>query len=254
MSKCILFIIDGLNATVAQNCLGYLEALRTAKIAKYKTLHSELPSLSRPLYETILTGKSPIEHGIVSNNINRLSNQKSIFHVAKDNNKTTAAAAYSWISELYQKTPYASSDRIQLNSNGVIENGIYYSEDHYPDSHIVADAEYLRTTYSPDFLLIHSMNVDDKGHKHGLDSIQYRNSARKIDDILSLNIPNWIEDNYEILITADHGMHVDKTHGGTTSEEREIPLYYIGKLDCISNIHNQTDIFHAVIKSLGING
>jgi hypothetical protein len=48
----------------------------------------------------------PIDSGIVHNNVSRLSNQRSIFHYARDAGLKTAAAAYHWVSELYNRSPF----------------------------------------------------------------------------------------------------------------------------------------------------
>lgn len=69
------------------------------------TLSCALPSLSRPLYECILTGATPVESGITHNGVSRLSRQESIFHLARAGGKRTAAAAYHWVSELYNQSP-----------------------------------------------------------------------------------------------------------------------------------------------------
>ena len=61
-----------------------------------------------------------------------------------------------------------------------------------------------------------------------LDSRQYRNSARVADIILSNYIDDWVRDGYQILITSDHGMNNDLSHGGILPEEREVPLFVIG--------------------------
>lgn len=227
--KVILVLLDGLNDQVSQDCMGFLSSLCTSNKGHSRTIESELPSLSRPLYECILTGKSPLESGIFNNKINRLSTQKSIFHYVKEQEKTSAAAAYYWISELYNRSPFIpSQDRSVIDQSLLIPYAHFYFEDHYPDSHLFLDGESLRTKYNPDFLFIHSMNIDDAGHKHGLDSTQYRNSARQADTLLSALIPQWIEENYLIFITSDHGMNKDHSHGGTLPEERQVPLYIIG--------------------------
>lgn len=72
------------------------------------------------------------------------------------------------------------------------------------------------------------MNIDDTGHKFGFDSPQYRNAARHADIILSNYIPTWVEQGYQILITSDHGMNNDRSHGGTLPEECLVPLFVIG--------------------------
>ena len=120
--------------------------------------------MSRPLYECILTGVRPVESGIVNNQIVRLSNHESIFSLAKSQGKVTAAAAYHWVSELYNRAPFdAVRDRFTNDETMNIQHGCFYHWDHYPDEALFLDAEHLRVTHQPDFLLIHPMNIDDIG-------------------------------------------------------------------------------------------
>jgi predicted AlkP superfamily pyrophosphatase or phosphodiesterase len=170
-----------------------------------------------------------VESGIVSNNIVRLSNQQSVFSLARGAGLTTAAAAGCWFSELYNQSPYsAKRDRITIDPQKNIQNGCFYHLDHYPDDHVFADAEWLRRSYDPDFLLIHPANIDDIGHSAGWDSTKYRNTVRGTDIALSEYLPDWLEAGYQVLVTADHGMNNDKSHGGILPEEREVPLYVLG--------------------------
>jgi len=72
-NKVILVVLDGLSYQVARDCMGYLNGLveqphsQSALRTTLYQLKSELPSMSRPLYECILTGIRPIESGIVNN-------------------------------------------------------------------------------------------------------------------------------------------------------------------------------------------
>ena len=72
------------------------------------------------------------------------------------------------------------------------------------------------------------MSVDDVGHRHGLDSSQYRNAARSVDILLADYLPGWLEEGYQVLVTADHGMNNDRSHNGLLAEEREVPLFVFG--------------------------
>ncbi len=227
--KVILVVLDGLNYQVARNCMGYLNGLLEQQRAALYPVQSELPSLSRPLYECLLTGVRPIESGITNNNIARLSHNESIFSLAQSQGKVTAAAAYHWVSELYNRCPFnAVRDRFTNNQQLNIQHGCFYHWDEYPDEALFLDAEHLRQTHQPDFLLIHPMNIDDIGHKYGLDSPQYRNTARHADVILSNYIDVWLADGYQIIVTSDHGMNNDLSHGGILPEEREVPMFVIG--------------------------
>lgn len=236
MSRPVIYIIlDGLSDWVARQDMGYLIALTEANLATHYTLECELPAISRPLYECLLTGAEPIVSGVVNNGITRLSNQTSLFHLARQHDLSTAAAAYHWVSELYNHSPYnASRDRFTFDESLPIQNGIFYHQDNYPDDHLFLDAEYLRSHFHPDLLLIHPMNIDDAGHKYSFDAKEYRNQARITDRILSDWLPAWIEAGYQIIVTADHGMNNDFNHCGIRPEERQVPLFVIG--DAFSHI------------------
>ncbi|SHO58686.1 alkaline phosphatase family protein [Vibrio quintilis] len=228
-NQVILVIIDGLAYDTATDCMGYLQSLVEQRQATLYQLQSELPSLSRPLYETILTGTSPLEHGVLHNQIVRRSTEESVFSLARQAGLTTAAAAYHWFSELYNTAPFIPErDRLTNNPSLLIQHGLFYHEDHYPDSHLFCDAEILRQTYQPDFLLVHPMNTDDAGHKAGYDSGLYRNTVRRADVGLSGYLHRWRAEGYQILVTSDHGMNNDHSHGGTLAMERLVPLYVIG--------------------------
>ena len=254
-NKVILVLLDGLNYEVARHALGHLQAYCGAGKAVLYKLHCELPALSRPLYECILTGVTPIESGIVHNDVSRLSKERSIFHYASAAGLSTAAAAYHWVSELYNTSPFiAARDRHTEAPQLPIQHGHFYYADHYPDSHLFADAESLRQRHNPDFLLVHPMNVDDAGHKHGLDSPQYRNSARVADILLAEYLQRWLDSGYQVLVTADHGMNHDRSHNGLLPEEREVPLFVLGdafSLDATAQ-PKQTDLCGTVCELLGV--
>lgn len=226
MKKTIFVLLDGCTYDGAKESLGYLEHLIESKQGTKLKIKGELPSMSRPMYETLLTGCKAHEHLIVNNLISRKSKEENIFSLCKQNNLSTAAAAYHWISELHNKSPFNYiEDRIQLNSEGNIENGIFYYEDHYPDSHLFNDGEFLRKNFNPDFLFIHSMNIDDMGHKFGSHSEEYSSVISKVDTILGLYLPKWIEEGYNIIVTSDHGMNEKKNHGGNDYIQRYVPMY-----------------------------
>ncbi len=227
--KVILVVLDGLAYDVAVDCMGYLQALKEQGLATLYKVQCELPSMSRPLYETILTGTTPVESGIMHNHVVRRSNQESIFSLARKAGFSTAAAAYHWVSELYNRAPYdAIRDRHTNDPEMLIQYGCFYHEDHYPDSHLYLDAEHLRRQFDPDFMLVHPMNIDNAGHRSGYDTSDYRNTTRHSDAHLSEHLAAWMAEGYQVMITADHGMNNDRSHGGILPTEREVPLFVIG--------------------------
>ncbi|GED71649.1 hypothetical protein BRE01_53510 [Brevibacillus reuszeri] len=229
MNKVIVVVVDGMQYQAAITQMGFINHLVEAGKAARYLVKSELPSLSRPLYEVLLTGTPSSVNGITSNQVVRLSHQKSIFHLTKEHGLRNAAAAYYWVSELYNRAPFHYvEDRFQSDEEKAIQHGCFYFEDSYPDSHLLLDGESLRRKVDPDFLYIHSMGVDNAGHLFGSDSKQYRGSVIAVDTILAQLLPVWIDEGYQIIVTSDHGMNPDGNHGGTGDDERNVPLYGIG--------------------------
>ncbi len=226
LHKTILVLIDGCCYDTATKNFGYLEHLVSMGLGSKFRVQGELPSLSRPMYETLMTGLPVYEHGITNNLIIRNSNQISIFDLCRENNLTTAAAAYHWFCELYVHAPFQPiTDRILMKPEYRIQHGIYYFEDHYPDSHVYSDAQYLWQQYEPDFLLVHPMNMDDTGHKYGCHSAEYHKAAAMENVLLSTVLPLWMGAGYQIMVTADHGMNEYGLHGGNCELQRTVPLY-----------------------------
>lgn len=229
MAKVILVLLDGCGYELAEECCGYLEHMaESGQAAKYR-VQSQLPSMSRPLYATLLTGLPAHRHGVGNNMISAKLGVDSVFSLCRAGGLTTAAAAYHWVSELFQHGPFDYAlHRYQLQGEGNIQHGLYYFEDDYPDSHLLLDAEFLRRSFAPDFLLAHSMNIDHTGHVHGVGSVQRSLAAIKADAVLASLVPLWLASGAYVAITADHGAGAHGLHGGNTPQQRMIPLYLLG--------------------------
>jgi predicted AlkP superfamily pyrophosphatase or phosphodiesterase len=228
LNKVITIVVDGMRYDKGIEALGFIQHLvETNQAALYK-VKSELPSLSRPLYEVLLTGTPASMNGITSNLAVRLSSQKSIFHLTQENGLRNATASYYWVSELYNRAPFNYiEDRHQDDESKPIQHGSFYWDDDYPDSHVLMDAEALRRKYDPHFLYIHPMGVDVKGENFGSESKEYREQILKVASLLAQLLPTWISEGYHILITSDHGMSETGNHGGITDGERDVPLFII---------------------------
>lgn len=245
--KVILVMIDAQGFDTAVQRAGFFEHLAEAGLAAKYRVQCGLPSSSRPMYETILTGQPVHAHGIYSNQIVRRSRCENLFSLTRAHGRSNAAAAYGWIAELYtDHAPFdLFCDRMCLQGSGDIDHGIFYCEDAYPDSHLYADAEMLRQMYQPDFMLVHPMNVDDQGHKFTALSREYGHASEISFDQLAVLFDRWRADGYDILITGDHGMDTLGMHGGNEAIQREVPLYIVSDRvvpgdfsdHCISNLN-----------------
>jgi arylsulfatase A-like enzyme len=69
--------------------------------------------------------------------------------------------------------------------------------------------------------------MDYTGETYGSDSSQYRRQAIKQDVLLGPLLLEWGERGYTVLVTGDHGINNDGHHGGTTLDQREVPLFII---------------------------
>jgi arylsulfatase A-like enzyme len=71
------------------------------------------------------------------------------------------------------------------------------------------------------------MGMDYYGETYGSDSKEYRNHATQQDKWLAPLIQEWMEREYTIIVTGDHGINKDGSHGGTTPDQRDVPLFVI---------------------------
>ncbi len=228
MPKVILILSDALRYDTAVASMGYLGHLVETRQASLFKVTGELPSMSRPMYETIHTGLPSSQHGVVSNLVVRRSSQPNLFELAQSAGKTTAAAAYYWFSELYNRAPYDPVEDREVDDPSLpIQHGRFYTQDAYPDLESLHTAAMLVRRFQPDYLLLHPMGLDYTGGIYGADSPEYRNHAIHQDMFLSAQLVEWLTGGYTVLVTGDHGISADRSHGGTTPDVREVPLYVI---------------------------
>ncbi len=228
MNRLAVILVDGLRDDTARRFMGYVLALQEAGRARWSTLTCELPSLSRPLYATVVSGRRPVDHGIVSNDNVGVRLDDTLFDDLHARGGRSAVAAYDWFYELLagERFEPARHRTAACASRGVVAGSWYFADD-YPDSHLLADAEDLRQRHAPELLFVHPMGLDNAGHLHGGGTDAYNLAARKLDMALALLLPHWLADGYDIVITSDHGMNADRMHGGSAPEERAVPFVWI---------------------------
>lgn len=228
MERLAFVLVDGLRDDTARRCMGYLLALQEAGRARWSTLRCELPSLSRPLYATVIGGRRPVDHGIVGNDNAGVRLDDTVFDDVHSRGGSSVAAAYDWFLELLAGERFAPARHraAACPERGVVA-GSWYFEDDYPDSHLLADAEDLRRHHAPDLLFVHPMGLDNAGHVHGGASSAYDLAARKLDMQLAQLLPLWIAEGYDVIVTSDHGMSADRMHGGDAPEERAVPFVWL---------------------------
>jgi predicted AlkP superfamily pyrophosphatase or phosphodiesterase len=257
--KLIVLLADGLRADTARDYMGYLQALNEAGRAQWRSLRCELPSLSRPLYATVINGEPPLAHGILGNGQAGQPLTHHLFQRLDAQGVPAAVTAYHWFYELLAGEvfdPLQHRDAVPAGCG--IQAARWYWEDDYPDSHLLADAEALRRAHlpvqGPSLLFIHPMGPDLAGHVHGGESTQYAMSARKLDMLLAQLLPRWHAEGFDLLMTSDHGMNADRMHGGPLPVEREVPLVWVPHDGAVGLAlpEQQTDIAGWILERLGI--
>lgn len=230
MSKVILVLCDALRDDIAGQYMGYLEHLVETRQATRCTCVGELPSMSRPMYETIHTGVVSSEHGVTHNDVVRRSVMPNVFELARDAGKVTAASAYCWYSELYNRAPYDRvMDREVDDPALAIQHGRFYQEYPYPDIEVFAAAGALIAKFMPDYLLIHPMSCDTLGEEFGGLSAEYKRNVVLQDQALAALIPLAGPLGYDVLVTGDHGIddQPGAHHGGSIPQHRLVPFYFV---------------------------
>lgn len=258
MSRVILVLVDALRDDMARRCMGYLEHLVSYKRATRWQCVGELPTMSRPMYETIHTGVPAHVHGVVSNYTVRRSHMPNVFSAARQAGKVTAASAFSWFSELYNSAPYHVVNDKEVDDAALdIQHGRFYSDGGMPDMEVFATGGVLIRRFMPDYLLIHPMQTDSVGEEYGGDSFQYRRNVTAQDVMIAELVPLAVELGYTVLVTGDHGMSDDPSkHGGTTPEQRHVPLYaiqpgWVGRGDTLGAV-SQLALAPTLLSILGV--
>jgi predicted AlkP superfamily pyrophosphatase or phosphodiesterase len=240
MVKVVLVIMDGVGFGAGISQCGYLEgAVEQQRARRWKML-SCLPTISAPLYETIHTGVSPIDHGITGNEAIRQSTQPNVFSTLKKAGRRSAAVAHSFFHTLYGEDAFDPFRHSEIeDADAAISHARYYSMEGSSSANacvpseidLCAQAVSLVENRAPDYLLLHSSSADTLGHFFGGASAEYHKQVWRIDNALSRAIPRFLGAGYEILVTADHGMNSEGHHGGTEPSVRETAFYYFGNAD-----------------------
>lgn len=234
MSKVCLIVIDGLRDDTARVACKHLMAAVAKGDARLWTMEACLPTISAPLYETIHTGLTPTEHGLLDNEGLRPSTSPSVFSEVKAAGGQSGVVGHSYFHSLFGGSEFDPFAHIEINDvDAPMAYGRYYSMDGYDADNSVQPAEIdlcaqawmIADRHAPDYLLLHSSSCDTLGHAHTGLGAGYVRQAQKVDAALAKLIPRLIERGYQVLVTADHGMDETGNHGGDTDCLRQVPFF-----------------------------
>lgn len=253
----VLMVIDGLRRDRARRFLSTPFRLVAEGWGGYLPMTSLMPTDSRPSYNTISTGLPSPQNGIVDNHDARLVGTPSIWTIARAHGLSTAASAYYWWSELYNRAPFQrEQDILTENGDGAIQHGFFYPRDGESDAVVFAYALRLWQRHHPELLLIHPCSVDYAGDYWGADTLAYDASVKALDLLLGpLFEALWRERSEAvILVTSDHGMSGSGGHGWDAPDLREVFFFALGRDLHVETVDEATalDIAPSVLHLLGL--
>ncbi|MCX7903112.1 MAG: alkaline phosphatase family protein [Caloramator sp.] len=206
--KICIILVDGLRL----DSIDYMPFLLNMIDCKKGVLYNSKcfpPTLSRPGYERIFTGSPTNINGITRNFHPIPSLIPDVFLLAKRSGYKTALSGYYWLLELF---PYSFNYRYTyFNSDSKVFNRAI---------NIIGD-------FNPDILLVHPMEVDKAGHRHGALSKEYKNSCKNIDKNIEYLWNHIKNKNYTLIVISDHGHRDEGGHGDDNKGCIEIPLIII---------------------------
>lgn len=205
----LVILLDGLGYKMYKNAeiTGSLPYLSSCSLQQAVTV---FPSVSNVSLASMLTGKPPIENGILAKKDKEL--------IGSDLFKTASEAGYKCIyieGELKlintSLEPLLNAD---INNNGT-------------DDEVFANAKEA-VSQAPKLLFVHFHGIDDTAHTTGPYSEQTTQKMRELDDMTAKLAAMW---HGKIILLADHGQHNSGEagiHGMFCEDDMLVPYGIIG--------------------------
>ena len=183
------------------------------------------PTVSGPGWSTMITGVWYDKHGVSDNSFSGSNyDEYPPFNVLmEESGQEYHTASFIMWTPIHTQIFGGSMDYNELHST-------------YDGSVAQGAADYMGTP-NLDVVFLDFDDVDIAGHNYGFspDINQYINAIENVDEYIGWvidameNRPTFENEDWLIMITSDHG-GIDYSHGGQTTEERQIPIILSGSL------------------------
>jgi arylsulfatase A-like enzyme len=220
----IVISIDGLRPDAIEAF--QLKALqRIMREGSYSlTAKTVLPSRTLPAHASMLTGRTPEEHGLDFNHISDdhgVVKVPTMFELARARGFSTAA--------FYSKAKFRHLDRPESYDYRQAPSS---GSDKWMATRTIPEAIRYMRHKRPNLLFVHIAETDYAGHVGGWMSFVYKLAARRADAgvarILDAAEETFGAGSFTILVTADHGGH-DHDHGSDDPLDTTIPWIVWGQ-------------------------
>lgn len=173
---------------------------------------------------------------------------------------------------LHEKNPHAvtasvvSWEPLDKNILGAFKADLRFSLDKKGegDEAVVIEAQRALATLDPDAVFVYLGEVDYAGHDFGFHPSvpEYMSAIAKADQQVGIVLdalhkrPTYAQEDWLVVLVADHGGTLDKNHGRNEPEHRKFPFIVSGKNAAHGQMHttvNQVDVPATLFAHLGIS-
>ncbi|WP_420634984.1 alkaline phosphatase family protein [Candidatus Palauibacter sp.] len=183
------------------------------------------PSVSGPTWSSMLTGVWPAKHGVLDNSFGGRRHGEYpgfLTRAARDRPELRTFAAIDWLplAALEGGEPVLSSAIDTLVAVDGYELGWAAA-----DAVVTARAALHLAGADPDAAFVYLGNPDETSHVHGSIGAEYRDAIALADRHVGILIQAlqaraaYLEEDWLVLISTDHGRRADGGHGGPSPEE-----------------------------------
>lgn len=261
--KLLLIIIDGVPWRNWRRLFGNLEGWVKNGDARVWKMSSVVPSISGPCYASIHTGVPPQVHGVLANEIRFRIDLPDIFSEINKAGGRSGAVTHSYWSEFFQRHPFDFVRDMEYDEpDGPIHHGRFHTMTGYghdnqmtpSDVDLFATLTMLTERFNIDYGILHTCTLDSMGHRFGHDNTPMDHACAVMDTMLAAFLPRWLQNGYEVIVTADHGQTDRGHHGGSEDLQQEFALYYFGEGQGPREemLLDQLQLAPTVLKRLGV--
>jgi predicted AlkP superfamily pyrophosphatase or phosphodiesterase len=217
--KLAVIVMDALGISTWKKTVTKTPTLTRLRKVHYLVILSVMKSVTPVNFATMLTGASPIIHGITDREMPLIN--ETIFDVMREENMVSATAARALSSLRILISPHADLPEIAVSN---LDNE-------------VTKIAISKIIEGVNLLWVQFLDIDDAGHIYGSYSKESMDAAGQVDENLRIILQTASKHGYSVIVLADHGQHTATKgsykgiHGTEMSEDIEAPFLWINNLE-----------------------
>lgn len=216
---------------------------------------NQLPTVSAPNWNTILTGQPPEMSGVISNEW--IPNQKANYtngYVTSATNSTIPEAVWSLIKSQRSELSTAVLLSWEWPKYLVNDNVDYLFLGNENDTAVMDKVLQIVEGGEYNFTFIHLNDIDEHGHKYGWGSKEYYSAVANVDHFIG-DLIKMVREGDVLIVTADHGGW-RKHHDYRIEASLFVPAIFYGSMinsGVIDSYYNHIDMVPTVLSLFGLN-